>query len=94
MEETCEPVHVRHVTRRSGNHGGAGLVSAPPAIGATGPVGIAASGSVALPTAGVLGIGAHVYTSRNTGIYSGPGLSTPRIGTAWAGDNVESAWIS
>jgi hypothetical protein len=37
---------------------------------------------------GALGIGHQVTPRLDTGIYSGPGLSTPRIGTAWAGDNV------
>ncbi|MGW3073380.1 MULTISPECIES: hypothetical protein [unclassified Kitasatospora] len=37
---------------------------------------------------GILGIGSQVTPVRDTGIYFGPGLSTPRIGTAWAGDNV------
>ncbi|WP_051854822.1 hypothetical protein [Streptomyces sp. NRRL B-1347] len=35
-----------------------------------------------------LGIGRQIHPRIDTGIYSGPGLSTPRIGTAWAGDNV------
>ncbi|MFE7592100.1 hypothetical protein ACFU6K_22100 [Kitasatospora sp. NPDC057512] len=38
--------------------------------------------------AGILGIGSQITPVRDTGIYFGPGLSTPRIGTAWAGDNV------
>ena len=37
---------------------------------------------------GVLGYGKQVTPLRDTGMYSGPGLSTPRIGTARAGDNV------
>jgi hypothetical protein len=54
---------------------------------------IAACAAVALsaaaaPAAGPLGIGWAVHPRIDTGLYSGPGLSTPRIGTAWAGDNV------
>ncbi|MDG5808632.1 hypothetical protein P9869_39560 [Streptomyces ossamyceticus] len=54
---------------------------------------IAACAAVALsataaPAAGPLGIGWAVHPRVDTGLYSGPGLSTPRIGTAWAGDNV------
>ncbi|WP_394618937.1 hypothetical protein JNUCC0626_07510 [Lentzea sp. JNUCC 0626] len=33
---------------------------------------------------GVLGIGVTVV--RDTGLYAAPGLSTPRVGTAWGGD--------
>ncbi|WP_405562746.1 hypothetical protein OG418_00415 [Streptomyces phaeochromogenes] len=39
-------------------------------------------------TAGVLGVGKSVHPRVDTGMYSGPGLSTGRIGTAWVGDNV------
>ncbi|MFI6690092.1 hypothetical protein [Streptomyces sp. NPDC050485] len=28
-----------------------------------------------------------MHTAVDSGLYSGPGLSTPRIGTVWAGDN-------
>ncbi|AWT44393.1 MULTISPECIES: hypothetical protein [Streptomyces] len=44
--------------------------------------------SAPLSRAAVLGVGRAVHPVVDTGIYSGPGLSTPRIGTAWAGDNV------
>ncbi|WP_439656849.1 hypothetical protein ACSHWB_31185 [Lentzea sp. HUAS TT2] len=37
---------------------------------------------------GALGFGRQVTPIRDTGMYSGPGLSTPRVGTAVAGDNV------
>ena len=40
---------------------------------------------------GIQGVGIGVTTVRDTAMYSGPGLSTPRIGTAWAGDNVGAA---
>lgn len=40
---------------------------------------------------GILGIGRQVTPKWDTGMYSGPGLSTPRIGSAWAGDNVAAA---
>ncbi|KOV83470.1 hypothetical protein ADL03_20560 [Nocardia sp. NRRL S-836] len=33
-------------------------------------------------------IGRDLRPSRDTAMYSGPGLSTPRIGTAWAGELV------
>ncbi|MFI6689747.1 hypothetical protein [Streptomyces sp. NPDC050485] len=33
------------------------------------------------------GAGREVHTAVDSGLYSGPGLSTPRIGTVWAGDN-------
>ncbi|WP_416968248.1 hypothetical protein [Streptomyces sp. 4F14] len=42
----------------------------------------------AAPAAQLLGIGRRVTPRIDTGVYSGPGLSTPRVGTAWAGDNV------
>ncbi|GGQ97537.1 hypothetical protein [Kitasatospora griseola] len=38
--------------------------------------------------AGLLGIGTRVTTRVDTPLYFGPGLSTPQIGVAWAGDNV------
>ncbi|WP_162890043.1 hypothetical protein [Streptomyces olivoreticuli] len=38
--------------------------------------------------AGITGIGWEIHTAVDTGMYSGPGLSTPRVGTAWAGDNI------
>lgn len=37
---------------------------------------------------GSLGIGTQVTPRVDTGMYAAPGLSTPRVGTAWAGDNV------
>ncbi|MFF7394759.1 hypothetical protein ACFZAE_40915 [Streptomyces scabiei] len=42
----------------------------------------------AAPAAGLLGIGWRVTPHTDTAMFSGPGLSTPRIGTAWLGDNV------
>ncbi|MER5373659.1 hypothetical protein [Streptomyces sp. NPDC002553] len=56
---------------------------------------IAACAAVALSAtaapaaaAGPLGIGRAVHPRIDTGLYSAPGLSTPRTGTAKAGDNV------
>ncbi|MGW4379854.1 hypothetical protein [Kitasatospora sp. NPDC004531] len=38
--------------------------------------------------AGLLGIGTRINTLVDTPLYFGPGLSTPQVGVAWAGDNV------
>ncbi|RDI31676.1 hypothetical protein [Lentzea flaviverrucosa] len=44
--------------------------------------------AAAAPEPGVLGIGRTVFPIRDTGLYSAPGLSTPRSGTAWVGNEV------
>ncbi|MFD5562346.1 hypothetical protein [Kitasatospora griseola] len=56
-------------------------VSATPAPATPAPVGQQSQ-------AGLLGIGTRVTTRVDTPLYFGPGLSTPSVGVAWAGDNV------
>lgn len=50
----------------------------------------AAQHAAGTPASGarITGAGREIHTRVDTGIYFGPGLSTPQIGTVWAGDNV------